>query len=303
MKRNWMLLLLFVPGTLWGLSFSVNEVLLETVPPVTIVLSRSLLAIAPLGVALWWRGGRLPQTRAKWWPFIVLGALNNTIPFLLITWAQLTLTSSLATILTSLMPLFTLLIAVGLGDERLNRPKIAGILTGLVGIILLIGPTALGGVGRNFISQLAIIVGTISYAIAAVYSRRILAQLNRGSIINAILTLTVSQYITSSLTMFPIFLLIDHPWTLQPDSSTVIGMLVLAWPITVGAVLVYYFLIDHMGASVGAMSVYLIPIVGVLVGVFALGETVTWQTMVALVLVLLGIGLVNGVRLPRRRGV
>ncbi len=295
-----MILLLFVPGTLWGVSFSVNEVLLETVPPVTIVLSRSFLAIAPLGLALWWRGGRLPQTRTEWWPFIVLGALNNTIPFLLITWAQLTLASSLATILTSLMPLFTLLIAVGLGDEVLNRPKIAGILTGFLGVVILIGPATLGGVGRNFISQLAIIVGTISYAMAAVYSRRVLAQSNHSSIIDAILTLTVSQYITSSLTMFPLFLLIDRPWTLQPDSSTIIGMIALAWPITVGAVLVYYFLIDRMGASVGAMSVYLIPIVGVLVGVFALGETLAWQTVVAMVLILLGIGLVNGVHLPRK---
>lgn len=295
-----MKLLLFVPGTLWGISFSVNEVLLETVPPITIVLARSFLALAPLSLALWWRGGRLPQSWQEWWPFVVLGALNNTIPFLLITWAQLTLASSLATILTSLMPLFTLLIAVKLGDERLDRPKTIGILIGLVGVIILIGPAALGGLGRNLISQLAIIVGTIAYAMAAVYSRRVLTQWNRGSIIDAILTLTVSQYITSSLTLIPLFLLIDRPWTLQPDSSTVIGMLVLAWPITAGAVTIYYLLIDQMGASVGAMTVYLIPIVGVLVGVFALGEELAWQTIVALLLILLGIALVNGVRLPQK---
>lgn len=293
--NNRILLLLLIPGTLWGISFLVQEIILQTIPPITLTTGRALLAGIPLLVALYAFGGRLPSTRQTWWPYIVLGFLNNSVPFVLINWGQLYIDSSLATILTSLMPLFTVVLAhffsVG---EQLDRHKGFGVALGLLGILVLVGPSALRGVGANLWGQLAIIAAAFSYASAGIYARNHLQQ-RAQSRLNSILELMGCQYLTSSISLLPLLLLIDRPWTLQPSMESVIGLLVLGWVITIGGVMIYYYIIDVAGASVASTTVYLIPINGVFWGALILNEKITWQAILALGLILCGIALVNGV--------
>ncbi len=288
-------LLLLIPGTLWGVSFLVQAIILKTIPPFTLTTSRAFLAAVPLAIALYMRGGRFPSTAQGWWPYMVLGLLNNSIPFLLISWGQLHIDSNLATILTSMMPLFTVFLAHFYSKgERLNRYKAIGVGLGLVGVLILVGPSVLEGIGVNVWAQLAIVGAAFSYAVAGIYARNHLHQQSssRG---NAILKLISCQYIASSLTLLPITALVDRPWELEPTSEALIGLFVLGWVITIGATMIYYYIIDTAGASVASTTIYLIPINGIIWGALILNETITWHAIVALVFILSGIALVNEV--------
>lgn len=293
MKESRLPLLLLIPGTLWGLSFLATEIVLETIPPITLGLGRSLIAGIPLLLALYAVGGRLPTTLKRWWPYFVLGQLNNSIPVVLASWGQLTIDSGLATILVSLNPLFTIVLAHFLTqDEHLNRRKITGIALGLVGVIVLVGPSALSGLGIDLWAQLAVIGAALSYAMASIYARSHLRQQSEGIWVS-IIKLTGAQYVMSTLTLLPFSLWIDRAFTLQPSGASLLGLLALAWPITLGAVVFYYYVIDRAGSSYASITVYLIPIVGVFAGAIFLGEKITWQALAALGLILGGIAIVN----------
>lgn len=296
MKSNRLALLLFVPGTLWGLSFLATEFALETIPPITLGLARSILAGVPLIITLYLMGGRLPASWSEWKPYIILGLFNNSIPLVLVSWGQLTISSGLTTILVSLNPLFTLLLAhFFIEDEQLNRAKISGISLGLLGVIILVGPTALQGLGRALWAQLAIIGGAFSYALAAIYARRHLRQ-QAGSIWQAIVKLMSSQYVTSAATLLPLSLWIDQSLQLRPSLPSILGILALSWPFTLVPVTLYYYLIDQAGPSYTSLTVYLIPLVGIFAGIAFLDERITWQAVIALLLILAGIAVVNDLK-------
>lgn len=306
MKSNRLALLLFIPGTLWGLSFLATEFALETIPPITLGLTRSVLAGVPLIITLYLMGGRLPASWSEWKPFIILGLFNNSIPLVLVSWGQLTISSGLTTILVSLNPLFTLLLAhFFIDDEHLNRAKLSGISLGLLGVIVLVGPTFLAGLGQALWAQLAIISGALSYAIAAIYARRHLRQ-QTGPVWQAIVKLMSSQYITSAVTLLPLSLWVDQSLALRPSLPSIAGILALSWPFTLVPVTLYYYLIDQAGPSYTALTVYLIPLVGIFAGIIFLDEQITGQAVAALLLILAGIAVVNDLkgtwqRLRRKR--
>lgn len=290
-----LLLLMLIPGTLWGLSFIATELVIETIPPITLGLGRSVLAFIPLIVALYALGGRLPRTWAGWWPFIFLGLFNNSIPLVIISWGQLTLPSGLTTILVSLNPLFTLVLAhFFIADESLNRRKIMGIILGLMGVITLVGPAVLLGLGQELLAQLAVVAGALSYAIASIFARRHLRQ-QRGNIWQSIITLMAAQYLTSSLTLLPFSIGIDNLLALEPSSRSLWGLLALGWPLTMVPVILYYYVIDRAGSSYASLTVYLIPLVGIFAGILFLGEALTREAIIALLFILGGIAIVNGV--------
>lgn len=135
--REWGLM--GVLAILWGVSFFLSKVALAELPPFTLVVGRFGIAALALLVAARLGGHRIPRSRRVWAGFFVLGALNSLIPFGLIAWGQVQLTSGLASILNATTPLFTALVAHAWGDERLTSNRIAGVLIGLAGVCVLIG--------------------------------------------------------------------------------------------------------------------------------------------------------------------
>ena len=286
-------ILLLIPGTLWGVLYLVNEIILETIPPFTLTAMRNLIVIIPLVVMLYACGGRLTSTLSEWRPYIFLGLFNNSVPFVLIGWGQLYIDSGLTTILISLVPLFTVLLAHFFSyNERLNRKKALGIALGLLGVLVLVGPSALYGVALHLWAQLAIIAAALSYAVSAIYVRHHLQQQTQ-SVLNSILEATSSQFLVSIVFVLPLAFAIDRPWTLDPSLASVIGLFISSWVIMIGAILVYYYIINIIGASAASTTIYLIPINGVFWGALILSETVTWSAIVALLLILSGIAQVN----------
>lgn len=166
------LVLLLVLATLWGSSYTFIKIGVETIPPVTLIAVRTLIAGAILLAVLRHRHVRLPSDRATWRLFVVQACLNSVIPFTLIAWAEQSVDAGLAVILNSATPIFTFLLTVSMTrHEQVAVRKLFGVVAGLAGICLVVGVEALGGLGESLMAQLAIILATICYAGAAIFSK------------------------------------------------------------------------------------------------------------------------------------
>jgi drug/metabolite transporter (DMT)-like permease len=165
--------LLIALSVLWGGTFVFAEVALDEVRPLTLVLARVGIAAAALWLAVYASGQRMPRSVALWGAFFVMGALNNLIPFSLIFWGQTRITGGLAAILNATTPLFTVVLAHCLtSDEKLTPNRLGGVLLGVAGAIVLIGPAVLRELGLQLLAQIAVLGAALSYALAGIFARR-----------------------------------------------------------------------------------------------------------------------------------
>jgi len=291
-------LLIFIPGTIWGVSYIVVELLLPILPPFTLTLYRTIISTIMLYTMLRVVGGVLPKTLKAWAPFFLLSIFNQSLPFVLSTWGQLQLEGGLTAILQSTMPLFTVLLAAWLTtDEDLNISKVSGVLLGLIGVIVLIGPNVLLGLTDNLLSQLAVIAAAMLYAFGAIYLRYIFktqqAKFPHFTAWQMRLRIVTAQFITATFTLLPFSLWFDAPWKLTVTAEAIAYLLFLGIGMTLLATFLYYYLVETLGAARASTTMYLIPIAGVLAGVIVLGETLSLNIITALLLILLGVVLAN----------
>ncbi len=295
---NWLyVVLMFVPGTLWGIAFLTNEFILPSMPPFTIAMCRNILATIALVCALLYSGGRLPRFGFAWWPYLVVGAFDNAVPFMFTVWAQQYVDSGLATIFVATTPFFTLMLArLFIGDEHITVSKAVGVLLGMVGILVLIGPDALKQLGVNFWSQLALLSASGCYAIATVFSRKYIRADQQQQTVLEWLT---GQFIVATLITIVVAFSVEDVFAVRPDTQAIIALAVAAWVIGIFAFFCYYRLNSLAGPTYASFVTYLIPINGVIWGALILGETITRAAIVALCLILLGVAVINNlIRLP-----
>lgn len=287
--------LLLVPGTIWGISFIVVELVIDQIKPISLTLLRSIISVVMLLILLRLAGGILPRTWKEWRPFFLLALCNQAAPFALTAWGQIYIDGGLASILLSTMPLFTVILAaIFMPDEFFTTPKIIGITLGLTGIIVLIGPTTLTGLGINIWAQLAVIASALLYAIGAILLRRVYPLQPAGYSIWAIrLRITTAQFITTVIMLLPFSLLLEEPWKIETDGWFWLYMLFLGIGVTLLATVTYFYLIENLGAGTASTTVYLIPVSGVILGALILGETLRPSMLIALVLILGGIFVIN----------
>ena len=291
MKSSLAKALIFVPGTVWGISFILVELILPFVPPITMTLLRSSISIVMLLVLLYYAKGTLPNSWRGWYPFVILAAINHSIPFALTAWGQTRIDGGLASILLSVMPLFAVLLAFWFtSDEALTPAKLGGVGLGLLGIVVLIGPDALAGVGANLLAQVAVVVAAILYAIGGVYIRRVYPMQPPGLSTWALrLRITTSQFLASVVMLLPFSLWLEAPWTLRPEAITWVYLIALGIGVTGLATLIYFYLIEELGVGAASMTIYLIPVSGVLLGALILHEELTGSMIAALALIFAGI--------------
>lgn len=281
--KDWSLLLALV--AMWGSSFMFNKLGVASVPPATVVAGRLAIGALILVVVVYALGKRLPKPGRVWAPYAVLALLGNCVPFYLITWGQQTVDSALAGILMAAMPLVTLVLAHFLvRGEHMTRNRAGGFVLGFCGIVLLIGPAALAGFGGpalQVVSQLAILFGAFCYAGNSVLARLTL----RGDVLVA----SAGTLLVASVVMLPLALVLDRPWTLQPDFSSVAAIIWLGIGPTAIATLCYYKLIGSAGPTFMSLVNYLSPAVAVFLGVMLLGEQPGIEAYAGLALILCGI--------------
>lgn len=290
------LALLALLAAIWGASFLFIKVAVASIPPLTIVAVRVALGALLLLAVARARGVRLPRGRATWLRCAAIAAVGNVAPFALIAWGEARIDSALAAILMSTVPLATVLLAHALTrDERLSWDKVAGLAVGFVGVAILIGPGALGGLGDRLLGQLAVVTAACGYALSGIIARG-LAGLSAAATGAAVLSVAASVAVPASL-------LLDRPWTLQPSAEALASVAVLGLLCTGGAYLILFRLVTRVGATFLSLNNYLVPLFGVLWGALLLGERVPPRALGALALILGGIAVtqVAARRLARRR--
>jgi drug/metabolite transporter (DMT)-like permease len=269
------LALLGILATLWGASYTFIKIGVETIPPVTLIAARTVIAGTLLLVVMRARGIAMPRDRATWLRFLVQACLNSAIPFTLIAWAEQTVDAGLATILNSTGPIFTFLLTMVLArQETVTARKLFGIVTGMIGICLIVGFEALGGLGRELVAQLAIVAATICYAGAAVFGRGF-----KG--LNPIAP-AAGSLICGAVILLPICLAFDRPWQLAPSRDSVLALLALSVVSTALAHTIFFRLLGTLGSVGATAQAYLRVPVGVAIGVFFLGETLTSTAWIGL---------------------
>lgn len=277
------LALLLVLATLWGASYSFIKVAVETIPPVTLIAVRTLIAGATLVVILRCRGLVLPSEAAVWRRFFVQACLNSVVPFTLIAWAQRTVDAGLATILNSTSPIFAFLMTVLLArHEPVSMRKLFGVAAGLAGICLIIGIEALGGVGQDLVAQISIVAATVCYAAASIFGRGFK---NLDPMMPA-----AGSLLCGAAILAPLSVMVDQPWTLTPSLGAVYAVLGLSLLSTALAFVIYFRLIETLGSVGTTAQAYLRVPIGVALGVIFLGESVTPIAWAGLVCVVVGVG-------------
>ena len=278
---TWGLLLLL--GFIWGGSFFFGRIAVQHVPPMTLVLFRVSLAALALHVAFARMPGFYQTLFSRWRELLVLGLINNAIPFTLIFLGQTEIGSGLASILNATTPLWAVLVAqVFTTDEKITPAKLIGCALGLAGMVMLIGPAALGIADSPLWAKLAVVGAAISYGFAASFGKRF-----KG--ISPRVTAT-GQLTSSTLIMLPMALIFDRPWTLPvPPADVVLAILALALVSTAFAYVVFFRILSVAGATSASLVTLLVPPAAILLGILFLGETLSLNEALGLGLIALGL--------------
>lgn len=283
--KHWALLLALT--AMWGSAFMFIKLGVATVPPATLVASRLTIGAALLYAVMRARGLALPPLGRGWLPFIALAIVGNSVPFYLISWGQQFIDSALAGILMAVMPLATLLLAhFFVADERLTVKRALGFAIGFAGIVVLMGPVALAGLGGSLVkatAQAAVLAGALCYAANSVMARRLVAA--------DFLVASTAVLIVAGAMMVPLALVLDRQWVLAPSMGSTAAILWLGVGPTAVATILFFRLIASAGPTFMSIVNYLSPLVALLAGVLLLGEKPGVTAVAGLGLILLGIAL------------
>jgi drug/metabolite transporter (DMT)-like permease len=280
LKRE--LALLMALATLWGASYTFIKIGVETIPPITLIATRTLIAGLLLLAVLRIRGLSLPKDRATWARFLFQACLNSAIPFTLIAWAEKTVDAGLAAILNSTTPIFAfLLTALLTRHEPVTGRKLFGVAAGIAGITLVVGLEALNGAGDQLPAQLAIVAATICYAGAAIFGR--------GFKSLDPMVPAAGSLICGAVILMPLSLAIDRPWTLTPSTGSILALLCLSVFSTALAFVIYFRLVHTLGSVGTTAQAYLRVPIGVAIGVIFLGESLSSTALVGLACVITGV--------------
>jgi drug/metabolite transporter (DMT)-like permease len=273
----------------WGSSFLFIKIALRTLEPFTLVALRLAVGWVGLLVIMWVRGVGLPRGRTLWQHLLVMGAFNVAIPFVLISWAESGangIDSGVASVLNSTVPLFSIVISgVILQAESVTAGKVAGLLVGFAGVVLLMSRN----VSREWAGvapYLAVVVAALCYAASSAYARRYLQGLpvvvvSAGQLLMADALAVLAMVVVEDVTAQSL------PW------PTIAAILWLGLLGSCLAYILYFYVLQSWGATRTTLVTYLLPVVGVAAGALFLQEVVDWRLLVGGVLILSGVGVVN----------
>jgi drug/metabolite transporter (DMT)-like permease len=281
---------------LWGSAFLLIEIGLRSFAPNTLVFLRMAIAAPVMLIALAALKEQLPRDWVSWRQLFVLGGINAAFPFILFFWGQQYLESGYSSVLNATTPLWGVIIAHLLTDDEKATPlRIAGVVLGLAGIVVMVGPDVLSGASQSLLAQVACIVSTVFYSFAAIYGRRL------GQSAMTPMVVATGQVITAGLIMLPIMLIIDQPWTrATPSLDSVLAAVALGIPATALAYFLYFKTIDRAGASNAMLTAFIMPVVAILLGIAFLDERLTSGQIIGTALIALGLIAIDGRLVPGR---
>ena len=275
-------IVLFALGALWGSSFGAIKIALHGVTPLTVMSVRILLAGAALFLLIQVRKTPFPRGIQNWIKIGWMALFGTLIPFFLVPWGQLQIDSSLAAILMAVNPLFALTLGHFFSEhESFTLRQLLAMLVGFSGILLVFGENAISSINGNIWAQLAVIGAGFCYTISGVIVSRV-----RGASADSV---SASVFICSSVIVFPLWMILEQPWSLHFETESLLALTHLGLVSTGMAFLMRYYIILRAGAVFLSYVAFIIPMFGILFGILFLGETISVNTMGAVVLILSGV--------------
>lgn len=274
-------------GLIWGSSYLFIKLLVDVVSPTVMVAARFALGVATLGTILKARGGALPRWGRIWGYLLVMSIFGNVVPFLLIAWSEQHTSSALAAVLSATTPHFTLIFAVAMfSSERLSLDRVAGIIVGFVGVLLLTGRSILDLGNSDGLGIIALLGSSVCYGFAFAFAR----QYVRGDPLS-----NVTAQLLMSLAIITPFAIISG-WVRVDELGVaeVVSWLVLGAVGTGVAYLFYYSLIREIGATPASLVTYIIPPVGVILGWLVLDERIGLAGLAGMALIVTGVAISYG---------
>jgi len=270
-------------AALWGSSFMFIEIALRDLAPSTLILLRMGFGALTLAIYVALTGKPLGALRPYALPLALLGAVNTAVPFFLIAWGQQYIDSGLASIFNASAPLFTALFALGYDrSQRATGARLAGILIGFAGVVLLVGFELSGG-ERAVLGGLAVVAASACYGIGGLYAGRRFNGLPPSLV-------AFGGLAWSTLFVAPV----GVAQASAPGWGAVLAVLYLGVAATGVAYLLYFGLIVGAGASKAVLVTYLVPALALIYGAVFLDEEVTAVALGGLALVLAGVALGTG---------
>jgi drug/metabolite transporter (DMT)-like permease len=282
-RRSWRdYALLLALACCWSSTYPLTKIGIGSIPPITFISARSLIAAAFLLAILRARGIRLPTDAAAWKLFAVQQTINSTIPFLMITWAQQYVSAASTVVLGSTTPIFAFLITWAFTrHEPATLLKLAGAMLGLAGTAVIIGLGALAGLGNEIVAELVILLATISFAVATIFGLRL-------SDYDA-MVVAAGSLLFGGLLLLPPALIFERPWTLHPTLEAIVATVAMGIVSSAIGLMLFYMCLTRLGTlTTNAQSYLRIPI-GVGLSVLLVGETVPSNLALGLLLVMVGV--------------
>ena len=279
-QRDWGLLLLL--ALLWGCSFLLMAISLESIPVLTTAFSRLALAGVLLSIFVALKKESITVDRQFLVEISLLGLLRAALPVALILWAQTRIESGVAGILNSTSALFTLLVAHALTDnEKITPNKLTGVILGMSGVALIMGANAIKGLGSEVTGQLAMLGATLSYGFANVYGRRFSS---RSPAVSA-----AGMLLAGAVWILPLAAFSDWPIVQAPTPRSLIALVTLAALSTACAFVVWFKLIHSAGPTNTVLVTFLIPPIALFLGVVFLNESPEYSDFAGLLFIALGL--------------
>jgi drug/metabolite transporter (DMT)-like permease len=295
--RTWTAFLLL--SAFWGSSYLFIRIAVRDLSPLALVSLR--LIVGAIVIAVIARARRQPMQipSGGLLLLVLLASINTTIPFLLISWGEVSVPSGLASVLNSTVPIFSVLIAGAvLHDEPVTLPKIGGVIIGFTGVILLLSRDLAHSSFQwsTLAGQVAIVLASICYAVGAVFTRRTLRAVPPLTIATYVVAISAAQATTLSLIFSP-------PHLLSLSRSAIFAVIWLGLLGTGLAYAISYFVLSNWGASRYTLVAYMLPITGLTLGAIVLHESLDWRILGGSVLVVAGVGLASVTRRPEPESV
>lgn len=274
----------------WAGSYLLFRLLVHEVPALGIAASRVLAGAGLLHLILAMRGRVIARPAAGWHSYLLMGFLNNALPFVLIIHAARQLGAGMLAVMLAATPVFTAVLAHLFAITPLDRGRVVGVLLGFVGVAVLVGPAAL--VGEDLGAYLEVLAAAASYAVAGLYGR-CFADLPA-------IDAAAGQLSGAGIVLLPLVVVIDHPWSLPPlPAAAWLELAALAIVCTGLPFILFFALLARVGASNVLLVTFLSPVSALLLGRLFLGEPIVGQALAGMALISCGLLAIDG-RVPRR---
>ncbi|MCF6344339.1 MAG: EamA family transporter [Devosiaceae bacterium] len=284
----WILLAL-----IWSSSFLAIKLGVKDIPPFTLVAIRMIISTLIIVSILRIKSLKLPRDMRSWVIMIIIGLSGSIIPFVLISYGEIYVESGLAALLMGITPIITVLFAPMVHeDETLTLKALFGVFIGILGLLVLITPSALTQIGAHFLGQLAILLAALLYAFSTLFVRKY-ARL-------PVLVISAGSMISGTVLIVILALIIDNPFAMaMPSNKSMLAVIYLGIFPTAIATLIYFYLISRVGAARISMINFVVPVVGVILGALFLDEKFSLNVFIALLMIVVAVYLVA--KKPKKR--